>query len=356
MRFSSRHVRFGFTRLQSLAYTADMQVRPPRRDSAIGASIDEAHTRQSQKMEVVGQLASGFAHDLRHILSVIIGNLELLMIRHAADADDRTALGRAMDAATHGVAVIQSMMHFVRKTAPNPKIVDLNDVINSTMLHQAVGSRIALVQMPATFPTLVKVDQTQLELALLNIALNARDAMPNGGTVTIVTQTVTLNGEHGLTGDYSSVAIRDTGTGIPPDVLENVLTPFFTTKTKEEGTGLGLSMVDCFAKEYQGAVAIDSVVGKGTTVTIFLPTPCHSCKFQPTCESRPMQAEQPWEEASGFCRVADAAHLHRAVQVQATDARASLIASSICSRRSLALNGLRTSRSKGSPAIPSGLA
>ena len=210
--------------------------------------------------------------------------------------------------------------------------------------------------MPATFPTLVKVDQTQLELALLNIALNARDAMPNGGTVTIVTQTVTLNGEHGLTGDYSSVAIRDTGTGIPPDVLENVLTPFFTTKTKEEGTGLGLSMVDGFAKEYQGAVAIDSVVGKGTTVTIFLPTPCHSCKFQPTCESRPMQAEQPWEEASGFCRVADAAHLHRAVQVQATDARASLIASSICSRRSLALNGLRTSRSKGSPAIPSGLA
>ena len=97
MRFSSRHVRFGFTRLQSLAYTAGMQVRPPRRDSAIGASIDEAHTRQSQKMEVVGQLASGIAHDFRHILSVIIGNLELLMLRHAADADDRTALGRAME-------------------------------------------------------------------------------------------------------------------------------------------------------------------------------------------------------------------------------------------------------------------
>ena len=91
------------------------------------------------------------------------------------------------------------------------------------MLHQAVGSWIALVQLPATSPTLVKVDQTQLELALLNIALNARDAMPNGGTVTIMTQTVTLNGEHGLTGDYASVAIRDTGTGIPPDVLENVL-------------------------------------------------------------------------------------------------------------------------------------
>jgi Histidine kinase-, DNA gyrase B-, and HSP90-like ATPase len=201
----------------------------------------------------------------------------------------------------------------------------------------------------------VKVDQTQLELALLNIVLNARDAMPNGGTVTIVTETVTLNGEHGLTGDHASVAIRDTGTGIPPDVLENVLIPFFTTKVEEEGTGLGLSMVDCFAKEYQGAVAIDSVVGKGTTVTIFLPTLCHSCKFQPTCESRPMQAEQPWEEASGFCRVARCGP-PAPVQVQATDARASLIASSICSRRSLALNGLRTSRSKGSPAIPSGLA
>jgi signal transduction histidine kinase len=244
---------------------------------------DEAHTRQSQKMEVVGQLASGIAHDFRHIPSVIIGNLELLMLRHAADADDRTALGRAMDAATHGVAVIQSMMHFVRKTAPNPRIVDLNDAINTTLLHQAVVSRIALVQLPATSPSLVKVDQTQLELALLNIVLNARDAMPNGGTVTIVTQTVTLNGEHGLTGDYASVLIRDTGTGIPPDVLENVLTPFFTTEVEEEGTGLGLSMVDDFAKEYQGAVAINSVVGEGTTVTIFLPTPYHSCDFQPAC-------------------------------------------------------------------------
>ena len=184
------------------------------------------------------------------------------------------------------------------------------------MLHQAVGSRIALVQSPAAYPTLVKVDQTQLELALLNIALNARDAMPDGGTVTIMTQTVTLNGEHGLTGDYSSVAIRDTGTGIAPDVLENVLTPFFTTKNKEEGTGLGLSMVDGFAKDYQGAVAIDSVVGKGTTVTFFLPTPCHSCKFQPTCENRPLQAEQPCEEVSGFCRVTDAAHLHCAVPLK----------------------------------------
>jgi signal transduction histidine kinase len=112
--------------------------------------------------------------------------------------------------------------------------------------------------MPATFPTLVIVDQTQLELALLNIVLNARDAMPNGGTVTIVTETVTLNGEHGLTGDYASVAIRDTGTGIPPDVLENVLIPF-TTKVEEEGTGLGLSMIEGFAKECRGAVVIDSV-------------------------------------------------------------------------------------------------
>ena len=144
--------RADFTRLQSLAYTAGKQVRPPRRDSAIGASIDEAHTRQAQKMEVVGQLASGFAHDFRHILSVIIGNLELLMIRHAADADDKTALGRAMDAATHGVAVIQSMMHFVRKTPPNPRIVDLNDVINTTMLHQAVGSRIAAGAIACDIP------------------------------------------------------------------------------------------------------------------------------------------------------------------------------------------------------------
>ena len=113
MRFSSRPCTFRICNIASLAYTAGMQVHPPRRDSAIGASIDEAHTRQSQKMEVVGQLASGIVHDVRHILSVIIGNLELLMLCHAADADNRTALGRAMNAATHGVAVIQSMMHFV---------------------------------------------------------------------------------------------------------------------------------------------------------------------------------------------------------------------------------------------------
>ena len=267
-----------------------MQSRWPKPNPHFGASLDEAQIRQLQKMEVVGQLTSGLAHDFRHILSVIIGNLELMM-RHTADASDQTALRRAMDAATRGVAVIQSMMHFVRKKPLNPQIVDLNDVIDMAMLHQALGSRISLEWAPAAYPNLVRVDRTQLELAILNIALNARDAMPDGGTLTIMTKTVTLNGEHGLIGDYASVVIRDTGIGIAADDLANVLEPFFTTKDEEEGTGLGLSMVDGFVKQYQGAVAIDSIVGKGTAVTIFLPTACRSCKFQPTCESHSCRME-----------------------------------------------------------------
>ena len=250
-------------------------------------SFGEARLRQSQKMEVVGQLASGLAHDFRHILSVIVGNLDLLMARHAEDANDRTALRRAMDAASRGVGLVQSMMCFVRSKPIDPQIVDLNDVVNISMLEQTAGSRVTLVRQPASYPTLVKVDQTQLELALLNIALNARDAMPDGGTLTIMAELLTFNGEHGLTGDYASMTIRDTWTGIAPDVLENVFTPFFTTKFEEEGTGLGLSMVDGFVKEWHGAVVIDSIVGKGTAVTILLPAACHSRDVQTTCGSHP---------------------------------------------------------------------
>jgi signal transduction histidine kinase len=268
-----------------------MKIRLLKSSPPFGASLDEAQIRQLQKMEVVGQLTSGLAHDFRHILSVIIANLELLMMRYTADASDQTALQRAMDAATRGVAAIQSMMHFVRKKPLDPQVVDLNDVIEMTMLHQALGSRISLEWASAAYPNLVRVDRTQLELAILNIALNARDAMPDGGILTILTETVTLDGEHGLIGDYASVVIRDTGIGIAADDLANVLEPFFTTKDEEEGTGLGLSMVDGFVKQYQGAVAIDSVVGEGTAVTIFLPTACNSCEFQPTCESPPCRLE-----------------------------------------------------------------
>jgi signal transduction histidine kinase len=190
----------GFTRSLLTRYTIGMQIRLPKRNATTQArvsrwhrlpmiaerhaeihskafenrALDPTRLRQAQKMEVVGQLASGLAHDFRHILSVVVGNLDLLMARHTADTNDRTAVRRAMDAANRGVALIQSVMGFIRERPLDPQIVDLNHVLSISMLDQITGSQINLVRQPAPYPTLVKVDQTQLELALLKCRMVVR--------------------------------------------------------------------------------------------------------------------------------------------------------------------------------------
>ena len=220
--------------------------------------IVESQLRQAQKLEIVGQLSSGMAHDFRHLLTIIIGSLEMVM---AGASDIKKHVARAFGAAQRGADAIESTMRFVREGSIDVSIIDLNEIIGMPMLCQALGANITLKLFPAPIPCIVRVDRAQLEMTILNIALNARDAMPTGGELVVMTN----YDEH-----HAIVSIRDTGTGMSPEIVEQALTPLFTTK-QDKGSGLGLSMVNNFARQSHGHVVIDSVVGGGTTVSIMLP-------------------------------------------------------------------------------------
>ena len=180
-------------------------------------------------MEALGQLTGGIAHDFGNILQVVANSLDLLEYR----PDDERWVTLAKDATDRGAKAVESMLAFARRQSLRPEDFELNAALigMAGLLRQATGSRINLDMLPATAPCWIRADRNQMELAILNIAINARDAMPNGGTLTMTTKTVHLTGEpNGLVGDYVAVAIKDTGTGMPPDVRARALEPFFTTK------------------------------------------------------------------------------------------------------------------------------
>ena len=251
------------------------------REAAQALREAEERLRQSQKMEALGQLTGGIAHDFNNLLQGISGSIEVVKKRIAAGrADD---VGRFMDSATNSAhraaALIHRLLAFARRQSLDSKLVDVNALVTSMeeLLRRTLGENIALdVQVGSgTWPA--RSDENQLESAILNLAINARDAMPKGGTLTITTRNETLDDAYtrlheGLEpGDYSVTSVRDTGTGMPPDVLAKVFEPFFTTKPIGQGTGLGLSMIYGFAKQSGGHVRIDSRVGQGTTVNLYLP-------------------------------------------------------------------------------------
>ncbi len=238
----------------------------------------EEQLRQAQKMEAVGQLTGGIAHDFNNLLMIIGGSLDLLG-RRLPD-DDRT--GRLIDAARQGVArgakLNQQLLAFSRRQNLRMEVVSVDDLIPSFehLLDRAVGEMVTVRIQRGAGLWLCPTDPHQLETAILNLAINARDAMPNGGTLTLATgnrvvdhQTAASWGAAG--GDYVVVSVSDTGTGMPPEILARVFEPFFTTKAVGEGTGLGLSQVYGFAKQSNGFVTIDSEPGRGTTVVIHLP-------------------------------------------------------------------------------------
>jgi PAS domain S-box-containing protein len=239
----------------------------------------EGQLRQAQKMEAVGQLTGGVAHDFNNILTVIMGMTEVLAGEVSADPR-LTPLVAAIDEATsRGAELTRRMLAFARKQPLQPLVVDLNQIVSGTtaMLRRTLGEDIAvkLVLADGLWPALA--DRSQIEDALLNLAVNARDAMPSGGRLVIETANVHLDEQYAahnlevVPGDYVSVSVSDSGSGIPPDVLERVFEPFFTTKEVGRGTGLGLSMVYGFAKQSGGHVKIYSEVGHGTRITLYLP-------------------------------------------------------------------------------------
>jgi signal transduction histidine kinase len=237
----------------------------------------EAALRQAQRAEAVGQLTGGVAHDFNNLLTVLIGNIEL--IQNSATSDPKlTERLRAMRAAAERGAVLTGhLLAFARRQPLLPRAVDLNAVVTGMqdLLESAVGHRVQIETRLEPGLWAAMVDPTQIELVILNLVINARDAMPNGGIVTIQTDNCRRDAparpEEPAAGDYVVVKVIDVGTGMTPEVQAKAFEPFFTTKPPGAGSGLGLSQVFGTARQLGGDVQIDSFPGKGTTVSVFLP-------------------------------------------------------------------------------------
>jgi signal transduction histidine kinase len=235
--------------------------------------------RQSQKMEAVGQLTGGIAHDLNNILTVITGTIEILA-EAVADRPELAAIARMIDeAAGRGADLTQRLLAFARKQPLQPREVDVNSLVTeaSNLLRPTLGEHIEVHMTLAGDASRALIDPSQLTNAILNLALNARDAMPDGGKLTIETCNVALDENYAsmnsdvAAGNYVMVAVTDSGHGIPANILNNVFEPFFTTKAIDKGSGLGLSMVYGFVKQSNGHIKIYSEERLGTTVRIYLP-------------------------------------------------------------------------------------
>ncbi len=249
--------------------------------NAAALQISEAKLRQSQKMEALGRLTGGIAHDFNNTLTIISGNLELLQRRLKPQGDRLLRLvEQAMAGAQHAASLTHQLLAFSRKQPLAPRALDANQLISgmSELLRRTLGEPYSLETELDGDLWQTRADANQLESALLNLALNARDAMPEGGRLTIATANVTLEAGHGeadesdlAKGQYVLIAMTDTGTGMPSEVVVQAFEPFFTTKPPGIGTGLGLSQVYGFVKQTGGHVVIDSEVGRGTTVKMFFP-------------------------------------------------------------------------------------
>jgi PAS domain S-box-containing protein len=240
----------------------------------------EARMRQAQKMESIAQLTGGLAHDLNNLLTVIFGNLESLECQLPADRPElQRFAASAARGATRAARLTEQLLAFSRRLPLEPKPTDLNRLVGaaSTPLQRILGERIAIKTVLGASLWLVEADAEALENALLNLARNARDAMPEGGKLTIETANVFLEEDDaaphcgGARGQYVMLAVGDTGAGMPPEIAARAVEPFFTTKPSGQGAGLGLSQVYGVIKQSGGRVEICSELGRGTSVRLYLP-------------------------------------------------------------------------------------
>jgi PAS domain S-box-containing protein len=239
----------------------------------------EEQLRQAQKMEAVGQLTGGIAHDFNNLLTVVLGNLDLIHAHAHNNPRIIRLVETALQAAERGVELVQRLLAFSRRQALEPCEISLNDLVvgMADLLTHSLGDSVAVETRLADDLWPALADPAQVENALLNLAINARDAMPDGGRLRIETANVSL-GQRDTAGDpetrpgdYVLLSVTDTGIGMTGDVLERAVQPFFTTKEVGKGTGLGLSMIYGFAKQSGGQLKISSVVGKGSTIRLYLP-------------------------------------------------------------------------------------
>jgi PAS domain S-box-containing protein len=263
-----------------------------RREAEARLQHAQEQFAQSQKLEALGQLTGGIAHDFNNMIMVVSGNAQLLKGRMGGDARNLRAIEAIENAAVRGETLTRQLLAFSRRQPLNPMAISLRQRLASfrdllaSSLHKDIELAIDIGRN--VWP--VAVDAHELELALINLVVNARDAMPNGGTITIGARNVRLgsgDSPDALSGEFVALFITDTGAGIPPDILPKVFEPFFTTKELDKGTGLGLSQVHGLTHQSGGTVTIASRVGEGTTVTMYLPRSTRPLTREPAMEGTP---------------------------------------------------------------------
>ena len=278
--FLSSHLFFGLPAtafLVALAWLTLMRTKDLHREAARRAAAEET-LRQSQKMEAIGQLTGGIAHDFNNLLTVIIGNLDIAL-RKCSDAALERPLRNALMGGQRAAQLTQKLLAFSRRQPLSPRPVDANRLIGgmSDLLRRSLGEKIDIEIVGGAGLWRIEVDAAELEAAILNLAINARDAMPDGGKLTIETTNAHLDEDYARklddvkAGQYVLISVTDSGEGMTPDVIEHAIEPFFTTKKEGQGTGLGLSQVYGFVRQSGGHLKIYSEKGHGSTVKIYLP-------------------------------------------------------------------------------------
>ena len=257
----------------------EVEERAERRRLEARAKQAEMELIEAQKMEVVGRLAGGVAHDFNNILSVIIGYTDMLTTQLGADSRLGKYSEEIRHAAERATGVTQQLLYFSRKQAVQPVVLDLNAVVKDLdkMLRRLIDENIALTLVPGKQIERIKADPGYLGQVLMNLVVNARDAMPNGGKLTIETRNVKLEEAYAqahpgvIPGDYVMLAVSDTGAGMTDEVKQHLFEVFFTTKPKGKGTGLGLATCQSIVQQSGGCINVDSELGKGTTFKVYFP-------------------------------------------------------------------------------------
>ncbi len=305
--YMSSHLIFGLPATAFLFFGFGLALRRTKRlyDEADRREVAEVALRQSQRLEAIGQLTGGVAHDFNNLLMIISGSVQRLR-GELTDKKHMRLLDMMATATQRGETLTRQLLTYSRQQTLTPQVIDLTQRLPllRELLTRSLRSDIDIKVDVPDGVCAIRVDPGEFELAILNLAVNAKDAMPGGGTLSIRAKPVTLKGEateEGLSGEFVAIRVADTGHGIAPDVLTRVFEPFFTTKEVGKGTGLGLSQVYGFAKQSGGTATITSTEGRGTAITIYLPR-SHEA---PQAASPQSKAEAPTEEAGTVLLVED---------------------------------------------------